>query len=270
MTRFILTFTFLLSTLIGISQLQIHGTMVIASVASDGIVIAADSRLGLETEYGIVTTVDNYQKIFISDKFAFAFMGSAFYHSVSAKKIVEAFTSYKQQFSSPNDCLAAMIIFLKYKFKINENEIGLIVCCGYDTTTHQPLISFYNKKQMYYPDLKPFISDTTEYIFKNKYNPNMTSMQIRDLAIKAIDSFTILNTQFENIIGGPVNVLRINPNSTFQWLTNNRTFYVNTQIGMAKYYFDNKKEFKIIRPDLLKGMEQLFHQMLETARKKSQ
>ena len=249
-----------------VAQKSVSGTMVIASIGSDCIVIAADSRMHFEkNDSTIYHYIDNFKKIFIADRFAVAFIEDVFFYGYSAEYILNDFSKLKVgQFKSPQDFLVGLINFMQEKYKAIIPPLESIICCGYDDNNGKPVISFYHKdKVALLKQTTPYISDVTEQIFRKKYHAGLSSKELKKLSIRAIDSFPIINKGYRNKIGGYVSVLKISANSSFSWLTDTtKLLSFNTVFDEIRYYFKNKKAYHILRPDLTKEVEKELKELL--------
>lgn len=131
---------------------KLHGTLIIAAICPDGILIESDSRLGtgqcmVNNKIVSVAYSDSNQKIYLCNKYAIAFSGTIIAGNLFVKNILAKFKSSNPIYTDPLSFLKQFSIFLQKHFpefykSFSEGD-NKIICCGYYNA--YPMITGFSK-----------------------------------------------------------------------------------------------------------------------------
>jgi 20S proteasome alpha/beta subunit len=201
---------------------QVRGTIIVAAICSDGIVIAADSRAILGTPNDPIAYFDNYQKIYKLEGYQIAVGGLYIFGDESIENIIAELNLQNPIKKDIKTTIDSLINYLSINFgnKINfetnqyiggtyNNGIPEIISCSKILV---PMI--YDGKGVITndPRMSPFI----------RYNAKMTSRQFAERIPLAIQSF-VHAYNLTNKIGGPISIVQITPDNSFHYLQNDFT-----------------------------------------------
>jgi 20S proteasome alpha/beta subunit len=252
---------------------KLVGTLLLAAKGKDGIILASDSRLNISITGTINSTgkdssiqvgyLDNFQKIFIVGKYAFAISGQAYSQDESIKTMLSNFTATNPIYTHPASFLESFTWYIKdnyTQFYLSTWASSKIICCGY-----------YNKKSFIAYSFRDsvfivnnfVITSLTNGYFKNNYSDSLSCQNLKKLAVTVIDSFPIIYQDKKFEIGGKTGVLKIDQNSKFTWLTDSsRLIYFNAFKDYIKAYFSKKIKPTFIRYELKEQLEEIYRKYM--------
>lgn len=253
--------------LFGLSQQDnkfvIHGTKVIAAKGKDGIIIAADSRVSIDTilpngKSDHLGYFDNYQKIFPAGKFVVSASGHTYVNGVSIKQVIVELLSKKPTFTDPESFIKLLSneIHARDSTFFYDGVGGIIICCGY--YNGYPQISAYDRGGLYQV---VHYKTTWAYdrSFTDKYNPQLSCNEIKDLAITSLEDYAKNHPEEKYGIGGNTTVLQIRPNSTLTWLTDtSKLVYWKTIKDLVKACLNGEVNIITETPEALKAIRNQF------------
>lgn len=219
---------------------QSGGTLIIAAIGSDGIMIAADSRSYIGTRGHAIAYHDNYQKINILNGYQIAIAGINVLGDKPIYVVMNDFNKKYRKHSSIEISLTDFNHYLdniygeKYNYGFNKYIGGT-----YDHGIPE-LVAFFPKKK---PMIgKRIASITTEPGLDHYfiYTP-MTCKQLGVMAEKAILKYA-LDSNLTYSIGGPITIVQITPDNNVHYLQND---FTNSQYKRFHLFFEAFKAKKI-------------------------
>jgi hypothetical protein len=225
--KFILSFVLIFSFFEGLSQksapLYHHGTIIIAAIGADGVILVTDSRVTLMDSTGIViANYDNENKIYASQKFATSLAGYSSYKNITFSKIISDFYSTKILPNNPSEFNNQLLNFIQLnyiQFSDLMNQNTLITIGKYDDSL---CISFRNSDyQSRYINNGCYTNVGYENIKEYfNYSNTYSCESLKDSAIKAIGKF-IKKNNAESQMGGFISVYKIDLKGNGSWLSKN-------------------------------------------------
>jgi hypothetical protein len=199
------------------------GTLIIIGIATDGIVIAADSRVTKATLIGGEIRDVNYrdccQKIFIVAGLPMANTGL---YNIGPLPLSDFVKEYNQTVSVTRGSLMEILRSFGRYFYIKNPDVGeknTLYFAGYRNDS--ALIYYTKGKDAYGSNITIILSDSIAdpYIKKNlpkKLNGNFSCKELEKVFEKTIQECSKLR----KTIGGPVSIIRITKDNTFEWIKN--------------------------------------------------
>ncbi len=200
-----------------------RGTIMIAAIANDGIVIIADSRIAYKSSLSndILAYRDGFPKIFPLKKFAIAVSGDFSDGEFFIRKILNDFDDSKPSYRTPEECLFKFGLFTKEKYPayFKKLDSSILICAGY---CPEQSISILANNKTYTIAPKTWASNAyLEIDSLHLFAPskNSSSRKLADMAESAMEKFIKIYHK-ENEMGGLFSVLKINFDNSYKWLKN--------------------------------------------------
>lgn len=196
---------------------DIKGTILIGGIASDGVVIAADSRAGITDKSGqVVAYIDSVPKIYIIGAYPVAIAGS---YDIGNKIVQRVTQEYSKNNMAVNQDMKNIFKRLQYYLLSSHiDTMQIFFGGGY----------FGNKATVIDISSNHFRTETGGYIFNDTdvtrilkiYNDKIhTSEELRKIFEKVIYTVARENKK-EDVVGGPISIVKILKNNKIVWLQN--------------------------------------------------
>lgn len=240
-------------------QPSFNGTIIIAAIASDGIIIASDSRLSIvdETEKTIAY-LDKVQKLFPLHKYVFALAGNPMIGKVSIEHSLTAFSHQNTNFNNPQETLYNILSFLAKTYPTDYDIFtkNRMYVCGFNlgfkiATNDGGHVKFF-RDSGYISNYNRLIDSLSLF----NYSPLKSCNQLKPLLIKAVRSIGELRKE-KHSIGGPISILMIDENNKVKWLSEQFKNNFDSKCKLANSYFTNPSTFKLIKPSYKKLLDTL-------------
>ncbi len=235
----------------------LKGTLIIAGVATDGVIIAADSRGSYGTKDDLIGYVDKLPKIYLlNNKFPIAVAGQT---DINDKLVSEIVSEFNQKENRTKDIKESFEDFQKYLLGLSKDFPQKFIEGGY----YNGIPHIFNlSKDLVEGTPNTFLaSDSAANIYLAPFTKSiLPSKKLQIIFPNVIEKFA-KETGKENHIGGPISVVKILPNNKIKWMANN---FSNTQINDINDYVDSVKSgvLKFVpapnwtREDAIKRMEE--------------
>ncbi|MBK5270039.1 MAG: hypothetical protein JJE22_03400 [Bacteroidia bacterium] len=196
------------------------GTVIVAAVAKNGIIIAADSRAIIGANNHFVAYIDSVSKILRLKDFPIAHAGHS---TLNGKIIDQILVEYNKTHPQPKDVELTFKDFLKYmyeKYKIDSSE--MFIGGGYYSNGKSFLIGFTGTHgDIYYDGF--IISDSSsilsKYLIPYQKSADYTCEQLRPIIENTINNYAIKAGKTDEI-GGPISVVKITDKNKIIYLQN--------------------------------------------------
>ncbi|MCL5029772.1 MAG: hypothetical protein M1480_12240 [Bacteroidetes bacterium] len=248
------------------SCLSVEGSFVIAAICKDGIIIASDSRANIFDKRNQlqepIAYFDSIQKIYPIGINAIAETGQGLILNLFFSAIIKSYKANTVSLTIEN-LLPSFINYCKNNYPpelFREMRKQKLFATGYIGT--MPTICYYNEDQPTGSfgciQKSGFIeSDSTLlYEYRNQLD-KMSSDEVADLAIKAINDYAKNNDNWKTI-GGQINVLLVTPQGT-KWVKNmpppQRWTYIQDFIGD---FINGDVKINLIEPTTIEQLKNLF------------
>lgn len=206
--------------------LNVHGTIIVAMICDDGILIAADSRtaFNIYNNDTVFAYVDSSKKIIKLDTFQLGQSGVEWIRGKSMQTIANEFTKSHKRKTSLNETFDDLITFMKDSIKVPDLDIcnTTFIMAGYEKG--KPKIMKYDicvKKEMHdLLNVMPSLFDFPPYLAK--IIPKGVGTKCSDripLLSKAMNDYIEARKQCYTV-GGPIYMIRINPNNSINFIKN--------------------------------------------------
>jgi hypothetical protein len=239
------------------------GTLLVALIRDDEIILAADSRGSFEgfdtfqKKNIVVAYIDSLQKIFSLSGYKIAITGDSHLYNYPWSYVVKRFNDRYRKKSSVEKTLIKFIGFAKRRFKANDSIINSngFVIAGYEDNIPVAFIKhkFYNGIRQ----VKKYELTCTGRCFTEHYiSPKR---KVLDSVVNAIESAYIKCTFDDVSIGGPTNIIVLQPHGkivekrSFQFLPSRTISEYSQDILDGKvhvhYLYPSSKDllFKMLR-----------------------
>lgn len=223
------------------------GTHVILAICKDGILIGADSRLGLsynnQTDGYIDGYTDDVQKIFKTKNLIMGFMGS--FEIIDYQTMFSVINRYESVLQETDSLLTVAKKW--YQFSSNNGMSGLtMVFARYEN--NQPILAFVNKGRLKILTSGSNILETDSSGVENEYSNKLSCKQMGPIIKKYILKYAKANHS-EKYIGGDIYFLKISPDNKSTWLGKQppkqfedlRNLWKAYKTGNKKIVFTNEK-----------------------------
>lgn len=203
------------------------GTLIIAAVCEDGVIIAADSRSthvckDKNGEYIAQGYKDSCQKIFIVKGIPIANTGLNNFDGWTLSTLVEKFNTGQEILdSSIKDIINAFVTILKYNFPAKSYPLlaqnrfytggyldGIPVVISGDYDSIKPIVG-----GLYY-------SDKGAGTIVKKYIPNKEKLLPCSLLKDILEKIIIEFGKTNKLVGGPVSIIKVNKDNSYTWIQN--------------------------------------------------
>lgn len=252
MKKCALAFCSLIYSLLLFSQYKVEGSIVVAVICKDGIVIGADSRATFVDDNGIVLGyTDGMQKIFTARNFVMASTGL-----ISLSKDKYLLHYYKKFDSSLIDDIPTMqsAIFKLHAFFKNQDSTvyknfqkTFRTYCMFESDiprlafayngSVRPVQDFYSLEP--FPELERVVDSLKFFTF----------IQVEKLIEQGIRNFTIRKNR-QHYIGGPIIFLRMQRGNIFTWSKSSSTLFRWQNVcDFRKDYLNRRVKMTFIEPE---------------------
>lgn len=226
-----------------------HGTLLIAYICDDGILLAADSRAswnkGLDSNNNFIwyAHMDSVRKVYPLGFFQIMTTGITVYKSDLIENIIIEYNRKLKPDLSITQTFQNFKNYTKKKYKLTDsifNEVTYIMA-GYEKSVPTILYSDSLGSVVSHTRLLRVVSDTSALKYLNPVYPFNTDYQI-----EMIENIFNESSRRHIFIGGPINMIKINPDNT---VTNIKTFKFSkpsfkTEIEFFKAILDGKLDIK--------------------------
>lgn len=261
--RVIFTFLFFIYISQSFSQVELRnkGTIIVAIICDDGIVMAADSRscfdaTNIQTnKLQCVAYFDSVQKIFKIGNFKIAKAGFATIYGDNISKIISNFNKHINQ-NTPIDQIFdkyKKYVISKYHISDSEicNELNPYILAGYQSGV--PYLLNYKSDT---PLIKNHVggaasNDSNVYKYIQKYvSRNKCSLCGVDFFRNILDSSLHEYYSIKQDIGGPLNVIAIKPDNSFIELETFDFLHINSDKDTWNLINQNKIKMWYINDEI--------------------
>jgi len=203
-------------------KLGLHGTLIIAAIGTDGIMIAADSRtiLYFNNPRENLAYFDGAEKITTIKHYGVGVVGVA---EVEGKSAIQIIKEYESSSDTNLDLSYIPYDFGKYlihkltNVQLQDLKNNLFIFCGY-ANKEAKIIGVYLEKDTF------GVVSANHYLISDrdasryfKYNSKLNSFQLGQIAKKAIYEFALKEGKKETI-GGEISILKVNSNNSYSWI----------------------------------------------------
>lgn len=203
-------------------KLGLHGTLIIAAIGTDGIMIAADSRTVLYSNNPRknLAYFDGAEKITTIKYYGVGVAGVA---EVGGKSITQLIKKYESSLDTNLDISSILYDFgnyLKHNLSIDQLrdlKNNLFIFGGYANNEAKiEGMYFENDSLKFFSNNHYLISDgdANKYF---KYNSKLNCSKLGQIAKKTIHEFALKEGKKETI-GGEISILKVNPNNSYSWI----------------------------------------------------
>ena len=254
--------------LIANDGLRIDGTLIIMAVGKDGIIIAADSRTDI-TKNALEDTLplayfDSTEKITALRHYAVAITGMPATNMVDLAERLEEFDSANAQ---PLPLTQYINAFYRYLYsQIPRSDFlafrdTYIIFTGYDNDLPRIVITKISEDGMGFRSIESKDSTVSSWNASPyfKYAKGLSCYKLGKMAEKSIYAFAKENHR-QNKIGGPISILKINPDGTKEWIQNDFSKHIQTQWDMLKLYKLHRLKITYLQA----GAERIVDSMFKT------
>lgn len=239
----------------------IGGTIIVAVIGSDGIIICADSRTAMrDNKFNkIVAYWDNTQKIFpIGKNYVIGFSGSASHNGIMMSEIINDFNVLNKDYTSTTNVKHSFLFYYNSRFPETDlRKQNVIMVIGYDNGT--PSISALD---MHGTDGTMHSGCIVSDALAGSYFENCKSKLSCDELMKIIppDIYKYVKEKhMRNLIGGSLCFIKIDKRTNSMsfvndYTTQQRTYYELTdeiKNGKIKVHYLDKK---FTQKDLLNAL----------------
>lgn len=241
---------------------RVHGSIVIAAKCSDGIILAADSRLYYQApppDNTILGYQDGIPKIFILKKFVLAVAGDMSDGQTRIQKIVDDFTKSNPSYNTPDECLYKFGLFVQQKYPVyfkllNKN---ILIAAGFAPGASIAVLmhneTFVLSDKNWTSNFAAQIDSLQLFNFPAGTNCKRAAESAETAMKKYIQIY-----HKENEMGGLISVLKIRPNNSTTWLQNDFTGNgFATECEASKAFYNKKIRFTYTQPANKKLMDSL-------------
>lgn len=204
---------------------QTKATLIIAGLAKDGIVLAADTRGSIfeTTDYKKqpIAYVDSLNKIFFINGFIVTSAGNSMFGNKSIGYVIRQFDA---QIDKSFDILQTASLFQQYIASMPEEahaKNNTFIFVGYKDTV--PYIIGFNRQKSIVYNRGGIVSDTgaTKYLSYMDKKPRSCKSLGKKFA-KTMQQFAEETNQTGSI-GGPISIVQMRPNNKVHFISNNFT-----------------------------------------------
>lgn len=240
-----------------------HGTVILAAIGKDGIILVSDSRIGISTDNSMYVHgyYDRQQKVYSLKKYAIGVYGVQSFRCDYTRKVINDFLALRPTYNTPAELNQQFVQHIKTKYPADAESIFRISCyisIGY--VNQEPKISaimhsriIENKDWIWTPG-GPKDMDPNGFF---DYSRSYTCDQLAKNAQKAIAEFVKHEpAEAKKRIGGPISIIKIDKNNKVTFLKNNFTsttyldhchFMKDYQSGKVKITYPTKADSLIIK-----------------------
>jgi hypothetical protein len=203
-----------------------HGTIIVAAITDDGIILAADSR-GC---FSGIAYFDSTIKICKVKQFMVGFAGAASIGNKYVYQIVDSFNATNYSDTSLRNTLVTFSHYLDTHFPIRKfPERNSIELLGVGYVNGQPKIVAMDSAREGMQDAGMMVSDVTAL----KYFNNSRGSSIYKAIENAIYNYA--NSEHKtNTVGGPISIVKVISNNNVIWIQNN--FSARRFAGLQDFY----------------------------------
>jgi len=216
----------LLTSYCGYSQ---SGTLIIASIVPNRIVLAADSRGAFyvpgDNSKTIIATIDSSVKIFKLKQFSIGITGVGSLGGIFFTEIIRNFNNSSPLDTSLINTVKKFKSFLDSKFPNDAQRDSIaIIGCGF--VNLKPQIIYFVRGQVQLENSTSIWSDSTASKYSFKLDP---ALSIIDKIHKTMTDCAEGENKTRTI-GGPISIVEIMPNNEQVWIENNFSSHYFTTI----------------------------------------
>lgn len=232
-----------------VKPITLHGSIVVAEVGTDGIVVSSDSRAMIKKDNQPHAYFDSTAKITQVRSLIFGTVGVG---SVGGKGVLSVAKQIDQLPEWGGDMVSFIKLFynrVKQTFSGSELELlkqSEFVLAGY--LEAKPMIFKFTladlERNVAWPAPQYYVTQGPAASFLN-YNPQLDCTQLAKLAEKGIKEFTE-KFKMDYLIGGPTSCAQIRPDGTVVWLKNQ--FKDNVDQNIDELIAEGKIKTTLIDP----------------------
>lgn len=246
----------------------LHGTIIIAAIGSDGIVIATDSRMVLKDSKGtLIAYIDGVKKLYQLKKFVFALAGNPMINGNHFFNTLKHLDTTNVFYNSPREFID---LFLNYYREISSQALQQALQNSIYVSGYYNGFKVNNEFQTENIRADSFyMSNYRSYIDSNKlwnFKPNLTTKELIPMVEKVINKIIKLNEIKD--IGGPITILAIDKNNNVTSVKDTNKYTLLTDCDIVELYYTNKNKIHLFKKEYKDEFDSMMLKMAERCRGK--